>query len=182
MAGERGIEVRFNVIDTTKFEQFAPIFEEEMIPAMTLITNKVLGDAERGAPVDRNFYRGSMQPLVEKPAPVTVVGRVVATAPHAAILEGVDEAGNEVEFGRRPGGKFPPLDALRLWVERVISPPEKELDSVTYLVGRAIVRRGLRPEDRTRQPGRPIGDAFRANEEFIDREIQLGLDRVLERI
>jgi hypothetical protein len=174
MAG-RGYEVRFNVVDTTNFDQFEPIFEEEMGPAVTLIGNKVLGDAQRLAQVDQGFFRGSMQLLVERPAPVTISANVVATAPYSMILEGVDEEGNETEYGRRPGGKFPPLDQLRLWVERVISPPEKELDDVTFLVGRAIVRRGIKPQ-------RPIGTAFRNNLEFIDEQIQAGLDRTLNRL
>ncbi|MEK6323623.1 MAG: hypothetical protein AABN33_18435 [Acidobacteriota bacterium] len=189
---ERGVEVRFNVIDTTHFESFEPIFEEEMTPVMTVITNKVLGDAETRAPVDRNFFRGSMQSLVEAyiKGSAKVTGRVVATAPHAAVLEAVDEQGNEVEFGRRPGAKFPPLDQLRVWVERHIAPDQllnledddEEIDQITFLVGRAIARRGLRPELRTNKPGRPIGDAFRANAEFIDKEIQLGIDRTLNRL
>lgn len=182
--GDRAIEIRFNVIDTTKFDQFEPAFQEEMYDSMVVITNKVLGDAEARAPVDRNFYRGSMQPLISSPTTErpTMKGEVVATAPHARILEAVDEEGNEVEFGRRPGTKFPDVGELKLWVERVLSPPEKDLDEVTYAVGRAIVAKGLRPESRFNQPGRPIGDAFRANADFIDKVIQQGIDRSLNRI
>lgn len=47
-----------------------------------------------------------------------------------------------IEYGRKPGGKFPPVDAIRLWVKRKLGVPEKEIDSVAFLVGRHIAKYG----------------------------------------
>ena len=48
-----------------------------------------------------------------------------------------------IEFGRKPG-KMPPPSALRLWVQRVIKPPAKDLDGIAYLVARSIGRKGIK--------------------------------------
>lgn len=47
-----------------------------------------------------------------------------------------------VERGRRPG-TFPPVDAITLWVKRVIAPPAKKLKSISFLVGRKIKKFGF---------------------------------------
>ncbi|MGK7368805.1 MAG: hypothetical protein ACNS64_01220 [Candidatus Halalkalibacterium sp. M3_1C_030] len=43
---------------------------------------------------------------------------------------------------------FPPVDELKKWVERKISPDPDEVDSVTYLIGRKIDEEGVE----TQQP------------------------------
>jgi len=167
----RSIEII--VKDETRFDGFELRFDEVMMPVITAMTEKVTGDAQRNAQVYRGIFRSSIQPIVEKPVALIIQGLVVATAPYSHIIEGVDEAGNETEFGRRPGTKFPPLGELRLWVERVISPPEEKIDDVTFLVGRSIVRKGIKPK-------RPIGEAFRANEALINREIDQAIEEIFE--
>lgn len=47
-----------------------------------------------------------------------------------------------VEEGRKAGGKYPPPDAITLWVKRKIKPPADELKSVSFLVGRKIAEKG----------------------------------------
>lgn len=48
-----------------------------------------------------------------------------------------------IEFGRKPG-RMPPPSALRLWVRRVINPPDRLINGVAYLVARAIGRKGIK--------------------------------------
>jgi len=50
-----------------------------------------------------------------------------------------------LEYGGDPG-VWPPVDELKTWVDRVISPDEDRLDEVTYLVGRKIFREGISPQ------------------------------------
>jgi len=45
-----------------------------------------------------------------------------------------------VELGRRPG-KFPPVDAITLWVKRIINP--KKLKQIAFLVARKIANKGI---------------------------------------
>jgi len=48
-----------------------------------------------------------------------------------------------VELGRRAGSRQPPPGALDLWVKRILGVPEEEVRRVSFLVGRAIARRGI---------------------------------------
>ena len=50
-----------------------------------------------------------------------------------------------LEYGGDPG-TWPPVDELKTWVDRVISPDEDRFDKVTFLVGRKIFREGIRPQ------------------------------------
>jgi hypothetical protein len=51
-----------------------------------------------------------------------------------------------VDEGRRPGGKFPPVDQIRDWAEakgiRIGT-----LDQTAYVIGRAIAQHGIEPTD-----------------------------------
>lgn len=48
-----------------------------------------------------------------------------------------------VERGRRPG-KFPPIDAITLWVRRKLKVDPKLLKSVGFLVARKIAKKGTK--------------------------------------
>ena len=51
-----------------------------------------------------------------------------------------------VEYGRG-SGKFPPVDAMRTWVKRVLRVKGvKEINSVAYLVGRKIAKNGTKAQ------------------------------------
>jgi len=51
-----------------------------------------------------------------------------------------------VEYGRG-AGKFPPVEAMRTWVRRVLRVKGvKEINSVAYLVGRKIAQNGTRAQ------------------------------------
>lgn len=52
--------------------------------------------------------------------------------------------GDPVEFGRKPG-KFPPPDAIELWVRRVLDVPSEDVRGVAFVIARAIARRGIPP-------------------------------------
>lgn len=53
--------------------------------------------------------------------------------------------GKYIEFGRAAGG-WPNLGALREWVRRKLRVNAKEVDGVTYLVGRKIAEQGSKPQ------------------------------------
>lgn len=59
---------------------------------------------------------------------------------------GVDYWKN-VEYGRRPGLKFPPVDAIRSWVQSkpALSVPTLSIEQRTYLAGRSIATYGIAP-------------------------------------
>lgn len=168
----RGIEIQFRFFDESRLDEFFPLFDEKVSAAMRVVTSKIAGDAIQLSPVDRGFFQNSIQTAVEFDQKGAILGSVFSTAAHAPIIEGVDEGGNETEFGRRPGARFPNVGELRLWVERVISPPEQKIDEVTYLVGRKIVQQGIKPV-------RPIGTAFKNNLEFAYEELERAIDETV---
>ncbi|HEX8091833.1 MAG TPA: hypothetical protein VF762_23470 [Blastocatellia bacterium] len=171
----RFLEVHIKVEDGTRLEDFVPIFDEIMPGHVLAGLYKVQGEAQADSPVYRSLFRGSIQSAVDHPQPGTIQGYVFSGVNYAPIIEGVDEQGNDVEFGRRPGAAFPNIGELRLWVERVISPPEEKLDDVTFLVGRKIAQKGVKAK-------RPIGNAFDRNKDLINPEIDRGVDAVLTKL
>lgn len=48
-----------------------------------------------------------------------------------------------VEAGSRP--HWPPEDPIKRWVERVINPPEDEVDGITYAIRKKIAEEGTDP-------------------------------------
>jgi hypothetical protein len=103
----RGIEIQYKLVDESRLDEFYPLYEEKVGAAMRVVTEKIAGDAIQLSPVDRGFFRGSIQTAVEFDNKGGILGSVFSSAPHGPIIEGVDEEGNETEFGRRPGAKFP---------------------------------------------------------------------------
>ena len=68
-----------------------------------------------------------------------LIGRaVVFVQPPADLYAGV------MESGRRPGAKFPPVQAMLFWVKtRLGIEDEKLAKSVAFLVGRKIAKKGI---------------------------------------
>lgn len=64
-------------------------------------------------------------------------GRVFSSLPYAIVID----------QGRTPGARMPPVDAIALWVERVLGISSEfddaELEDVAFLIARAIARRGI---------------------------------------
>jgi hypothetical protein len=71
-----------------------------------------------------------------------------------------------------PARSSPNVSELRLWVERVISPPEQKIDEVAFLVGRKIVQEGIKAV-------RPIGTAFNKNLQFVYEELEGAIDETI---
>ncbi len=69
-----------------------------------------------------------------------LIGRaVVFVQPPADIYAGV------MELGRRPGAKWPPVQAMLFWVKtRLGIEDEKQAKSIAYLVGRKIHFKGIK--------------------------------------
>ena len=199
----REIDVRFTVTDGTRFELFDAVFIDNVQPRISAGLLKVEAEAKTNSPTFNSFFRNSIESVIEKPQPGVLHGNVFSSVPYAGVIEGVDEQGNEVEWGRRPGAKFPNITELRLWVIRKIGPEirefvmkaakavrklkqkvsrqqrvdfeEKEIDDATFAIGRAIKARGIRPQ-------RPIGNAFVTNRTFINEEIDAGIDATLAQL
>lgn len=66
--------------------------------------------------------------------------RVFSSLPHAIVID----------QGRAPGARMPPVDAIMLWVERVLGIAESddfELEEVAWAIAKSIQRRGITPRN-----------------------------------
>ena len=82
-----------------------------------------------------------------------------------------------IEYGRRPGARAPPSEAIARWLQRKLTIPYEEAKSRSFLIARAIKRRGLLPRhvltsDRTQTA---LRQAFQA-------EIQHEVERAVREI
>jgi hypothetical protein len=128
------------------------LFSTEIHRALQASVLMIEADARRGAPQDTRRLHSSINSRVTGTYP-TLVGVVGPSVRY----------GFNVEFGRRAGGKMPPVDALMGWVRRHMSPRaaparagrarnrawasrEAELRSTAFAVARAIKRRGIDPQ------------------------------------
>ena len=153
-----GLTIRVRRED--KLKQFPEISSRVLGDTMTTAIERVLGDAQKLSPVDRGFFRSSLDVDVRtNVSPLQVVGRIFATAQHSLVIEGVDAAGKTRRLGRQPG-TFPPVDVMRAWVRRVLGIRGDEVARVAFLVSRAIARRGIKAK-------RPMREALNLNKDWI---------------
>lgn len=93
--------------------------------------------------------------------------------------------GTYVNDGRRPG-KFPPVDALRKWVrQRGLASKEKEVNSIAYVIGRAIAKEGspTKGSYKHSKNGRRtnwIEVVLSENEEIINDHLERALGKEIE--
>lgn len=188
-----------------RLKEFPEISSRNFGQAMKVSTEKVIGDAIRNSPVGATgFFRSAYgSDIFIQASPFRVEGSVLNSAPYAGIIEGMDEAGNQTDYGRRPGTGFPNFGALRYWVVRVLgdkiratvmvatkaaraakqkvskvqreSSEEEAIDQATWAIGRAIVRRGIKPK-------RPLGNAMTANRGFIQQVFDETAERTAKEI
>lgn len=98
-------------------------------------------------PVDRGYLRGNLFTGLSGTPVTQLEGRVF---PGPA----VKEYAPVVEFGRQPGGRFPPIDVIAEWMQR------KGITGVTpFVIARAIAVKGTRGHFMFRdatEEGRPV--------------------------
>lgn len=126
-----GLEIDVDFSDIEEFYKHFPNFthiaNDEVMQAM--IKSVAIAEEQVAArtPVNTGTLRASIHNMVIRKGD-TVIGRVGTSK----------EYGAPVEYGWTPAGKWPPRDAIRLWVVRKLGLQGKEADSVAFLIQRAI--------------------------------------------
>lgn len=165
--------VQINMIRKDNLASFPSIFKEVSTGLMTAALGSHKSAAIQLSPVDRGFFRNGFATQVEASG-LRISGSLFNTSAHAGVIEGVDAAGNETQYGRRPGAKFPPVGELRAWVTRKLGITGQAAFRVAYLIGRSIVRRGILPV-------RPMKIAAEIKRPEIERMFAEDLPREIER-
>jgi hypothetical protein len=88
-------------------------------------------------PVYRGRLHGSIASEVKQEGVGSIVGKVGSTLKS-------EEYPAVMEFGRKPGAAFPPIEPLMRWVHLVLGVPNEEARGVAFVVGRKIARKGIK--------------------------------------
>lgn len=101
--------------------------DHPVVAAMNESLGYLQGEVQKRTPIDTGLGRGSVFTDL-RGQPAGLRGIVASPLVHMLVLE----------RGRKPGGRMPPVEAIRAWLVR------KGGDaSMAFVVARAIARRGL---------------------------------------
>lgn len=137
--------------------------------AMAEITEMLRREVVTRTPIGASGnLRGSIFTDIRGESRGELRGVVASRVPHAGY----------VEFGRRAGGGIPPWGEgtpLYRWVDRKLESRDGEIESVAFLVARAIARRGIPAR-------RMFARAFEENHGRIEGRIRELLDDIARRV
>ena len=105
---------------------------------MGLAVNIAKGAVLKNSPVYQGIYRAGITTQV-----LEQVLEVASSIKGSVFSQDEPIKVAVIETGRAPG-RFAPVDVITRWVQLVIRPPANLLRSVSFLVNRAIARRGIR--------------------------------------
>jgi len=119
------------------FDQFDEFLAQDLNVAMEASLQFVEGQVAGRTPVGvTGNLQKSITHKIETPFP-NMTGYVFSPlADYARVIE----------YGRTPGAKPPPVDAIQLWVTRKLQVPEESIEEVSRLIALAIGHRGFSPE------------------------------------
>ena len=128
-------------------ESYEELSNRELVRAMDKTVMKIEQNVLPFVPVDRGRLRGSIGSDVQEISSLSIIGRVGSSLR--------DEVYPKVmEFGREPGGRFPPMEPITAWVRRVIlrnETDEAKIRSVSFLVARKIAKNGIKAREFLKQ-------------------------------
>ncbi len=143
------------------WEEVFLLAHEAMREIIGMLRREVMARTPIGA---SGNLRGNIYTGIKGISPQVLRGVVASRTPYARY----------VEFGRRAGGRMPPWregTSLYRWVAHKLDPPDGQIESVSFLVARAIARRGI-------PASRMFARAFEQNQSRIDRRIRELLDEI----
>jgi hypothetical protein len=122
---------RLNAYDANSTQELTTAMNQSVVTLSNAIVNSPF------MPVYRGRLKGSIASEVKQEGVGSIVGKVGSTLKS-------EEYPAVMEFGRKPGAAFPPLEPLMRWVHLVLGVPNEEAKGVAYVVGRSIARKGIK--------------------------------------
>ena len=153
--------------------EVSPIAWEEVFllahEAMAEVTEMLRREVMTRTPIGASGnLRGSIYTEIKGEDPQVLRGVVASRVPYARY----------VEFGRRAGGGMPPWregSSLYRWVAHKLDPPDGYIERVSFLVARAIARRGTSGH-------RMFARAFKENQSRIEGRFGELADEIARRV
>ena len=136
---------------------------QENRKAMNKAVNQVVRIGKINAPVNFGVLRAKIHGEVRQAGPGMAIGVVGSYAEHGASLE----------KGSKP--HWPNIESLGLWVRRKLRVATKDLQNVTFLIARAISKRGTKA-----QPY--LEPAFKDSQDEIKGFFQQALENIVKRL
>jgi len=124
-------------------ESYEELSNRELMIAMNKSVTKIEQNVLPFVPVDRGRLLGSIGSEVQEISAFSIIGRIGSSLSS-------EEYPKVMEFGREPGGRFPPMEPITAWVKRVIlrgETDEAKIRSVSFLVARKIAREGIKARE-----------------------------------
>src|SRR3972149_5850204 len=137
MAGGYSVEIEGLKEVLAPLDRRDEIVGEELIRAMQTATVAVQNEARPLAPVHQGLLRNSIASEIIREGPGSIVGKVGSTLK-------AEEYPAVMEFGRKPGSRPPPSEALERWVQLVLHVPPADVAWTAVNVARAIGRKGIK--------------------------------------
>ncbi len=128
------LDIDLTGIDETvaNIDGFPADLGRELGIAMESSLQLLQGQVSDRAPVNVGALRDSINHQIISPFP-NLVGAVGTPLLYGVVME----------HGREPGGKMPPVDAIKLWVVRKLGLSGDEATSVAWAVAKSIAKKGI---------------------------------------
>lgn len=141
-----GYEVEAEGLDEQMqlLEQFPEESQRELMLAMQKAVYTIESNVKPLVPVDRGRLRASIGSEVTVISSLSIEGRV-GPSMTGEVYPVV------MEFGREPGSRMPPVEALEPWVRRVIQPDKKDVRRIAFLIARSIGKKGIKAREYLKQ-------------------------------
>lgn len=124
-------------------EAFEALSNRELVLAMSKSVARIEDNVLPFVPVYHGRLLGSIGSEVQEISAFSIIGRIGSSLSN-------EEYPKVMEFGREPGGRFPPMEPITAWVKRVIlrgETDEAKIRSVSFLVARKIAREGIKARE-----------------------------------
>jgi hypothetical protein len=152
-------------------ETFPQSVSHELNLAMEKSLQLLRTQVEDRTPKNVGTLKGSINHQIISPFP-NLVGSV-GSAGHPYVLA--------IEYGRKPR-KFPPVDAIRLWVHQKLKLRGKEADSAAFLIARSIAKKGFSPKHAVGPTGaRMFEKGLEVSEPHINQLFNSAIARSVQR-
>lgn len=115
-----------------ELEGFPQLLGRELEIAMGASLDFLKGQIKARTPVNEDKLRGGINHQITSPFP-NLEGIVGSPAEYAPVME----------YGRKPGSKMPPVDALAIWAIRVLGVSRDESQSVGWALAKSIAKHGI---------------------------------------
>jgi len=115
-----------------ELESFPALLGRELTTAMESSLQTLEREVASRTPVNTGQLRSSIGHSIVSPFP-DLVGQVGTPKEYGIVME----------YGRKPGSRMPPVDAIQYWVVRKLQLSADEAESAAWAIAKSIAKKGI---------------------------------------